>query len=105
MEKSFKYTGGILPPVLCELIDSLIGYSSIDDSPIYKITFDVSPYLIDDIFYNSNDRTNYKEYILLFLRNVKTNYLLKNIKDKELMKFSYFVQYYYDNMDYVIIYP
>jgi len=103
MEVIFKYNHE-LPDFLYEITDSMIGYSKLDDKPIYKIKFDINEKLVNDILFNSNDRLNYMENVMLFLRKEKTNKLLHHINDSEMEKFLSFVQYYYDHiLDLVVL--
>lgn len=97
MEIIFKYKSD-LPSHLYEMTDSLIGFSRLDDKPIYKISFDVNEKLINDILFNSNDRKNYMENVYLFLRREKTRKLMNHIIDDEMIKFTSFVDYYYKHI-------
>lgn len=97
MEIIFKYKTD-LPNFLYEMTDSLVGYSKLDDKPIYQISFNINEDLVNDILFNSNDRLNYMENVFLFLRKEKTKKLLRHISSSEMEKFTSFVQYYYEHI-------
>jgi len=103
MEIVFKYTGEILDEDIRQLTSSLVGYSRIDDKPIYNIEFNINRDLINDLLFNEFDKNNHVENIKMFLRRHKTNKILNNIIDEDMNKFASFVQYYNDNMIQVVV--
>lgn len=101
---TFKYCGVQIPDLLYNMTDSLVGYSSVDDKAIYKINVKIDRKIIDDIIYHVNEDMKHLDKISLFLRKYKTNKLFGTIIDKDMELFVTFVQYYYDNINDIIIY-
>ena len=102
MEILFKYNHD-LPELIYDMTDSMIGFSRLDDKPVFKIIFDINEDLVNDILCNSNEREDYIGNISLFLRGQKTNKILNHINDSEMDKFTTFVQYYYDHLKDVVV--
>jgi hypothetical protein len=97
----FKYcSNDKIPNELYNLTDSLVGYSSIDNYPIYLIKFKCSIKAFESL-YNDNENINIFSEISKHLRNYKIQKIIHKSKglkynNDDLEKFSIFLQYYYD---------
>lgn len=100
----FKYLRNYqIPNELRLLTESLLGYSFIDDSPIYNIQLNTNNDLINKLLFDSSDKNIHIEKIKMFIRKEKTKKLLKKIDNKDIEKFTTFLQYYIDNINHMII--
>lgn len=99
----FKYNvNKKLPEYIHNLTDEMIGYSKLDDSPIYSITFNNINGILYKIYDKYYDDRNIYDDIKIELRTYK----IKNIYNKEINQDKYytFLQFFYDNkMDLTII--
>lgn len=92
-----------IPNELRNLTESLLGYSFIDDSPIYNIQLNINKDLVYDLLFDSFDKNNHIEGIKMFIRKEKTKKLLGKSNDKDIEKFTAFLQYYIDNINHMIV--
>lgn len=103
MEIVFKYEGDLINENIRQLTKSLVGYSRINDKPIYNIEFNINKELIKDLLFDEFDRGNHVENIKLFLRRFKAIKLSNGAIDQDMDKFATFMQYYSDNINDVIV--
>lgn len=103
MEFVFKYIGKEIPNELRLLTKSLVGYSSIDDHPMYLMETNINKELINNLLYDVYEKEKYIENIRLFLRRFKTLKILNGTVDKEMDRFVTFLQYYHDYIDDIIV--
>lgn len=94
-----NYDNEKLPSYIEELIDSIVGYSRIDDSPIYHIQFNNKNILLDKIYDDNYDYYDIKNQINEYLRKQKIKKIISNIIDdeneyNELEKFNTFLNFY-----------
>lgn len=100
----FKYLKKYeIPNELRLLTESLLGYSFIDDSPIYNIQLNVDKEIVNDLLFDSYNKNNHIEGIKLFIRKEKTKKILGKSNDKDIEKFTTFLQYYIDNINHMIV--
>ena len=100
----FKYLKKYeIPNELRLLTESLLGYSFIDDSPIYNIQLNIDKEIIDDLLFDSFNKNNHIEEIKLFIRKEKTKKLLGKCNDRDVEKLTIFLQYYIDNINRMIV--
>lgn len=85
------------------LTDSFLGKSYLDESPIYNIKFNSNKELIHKLLFESTNKTIHINNIEMFLRKEKTKKILSKKKDKGDDKFTTFLQYYLDNIEYIIV--
>ena len=100
----FKYLKKYeIPNGLRLLTESLLGYSFIDDSPIYNIQLNVDKEIVNYLLFDSYNKNKHIEEIKLFIRKEKTKKLLRKSNDKDIEKFTIFLQYYIDNINHMIV--
>lgn len=100
----FKYLKNYeIPNELRLLTESLLGYSFIDDSPIYNIRLNIDKEIIDDLLFDSFNKNNHIEEINLFIRKEKVKKMLSKNYDVNTDKFTTFLQYYIDNINHMIV--
>lgn len=100
----FKYLKNYeIPNELRLLTESLLGYSFIDDSPIYNIKLNLNHDLLYDLLFDKFDKDNHVEGIKMYLRKEKTKKLLHKKKDIEVDRFVTFLEYYIENINHMII--
>ena len=96
----FKWcTNRDIPEDLYQMTSELVGYSKIDDFPIYKMNFNCTMTVLK-MLYEENDLDIFKE-VSKQLRVFKIQKIVHKSRgekyvNKDLEKFSIFLQYYYE---------
>lgn len=88
-----------LPDDLYYLTSELVGYSRIDDYPIYRIEFNYGIGILKSLLNDDRDFNLFSE-ISKHLRKFKIEKIIhklneENYENKDLEKFSVFLQHYY----------
>lgn len=98
----FKWcSNNTIPKDLHEITDKLIGYSRIDDNPIYSVNFNCNISVLKLLFQDDNKNINIFSEVSKQLRYFKIQKIIEKSKgkeyvNKELEKFSIFLQHYYN---------
>ena len=87
-----------IPTDLYHITNEMVGYSRIDDFPFYKINFECDISLLKNLY--EDDDCDIFEEVSKQLRKFKIQKIIYKMKgleytNKDLDKFSIFLQYYY----------